>query len=110
MEFEQDALHANNPQYCIEYVHEIFEHLIASENKLLPCSTYMDTVSSILSSLLFIQMIFFLCIFSSKYNHGSSKRISLRLLEFDTRHACACSNQLRAVPVCGYCWHARIAV
>mmetsp|Transcript_93412 Transcript_93412/g.136455 ORF Transcript_93412/g.136455 Transcript_93412/m.136455 type:complete len:418 (-) Transcript_93412:551-1804(-) len=42
--FQQDAINANNPQYCIEYVTEIFEHLISSENKLLPCSTYMDTV------------------------------------------------------------------
>ena len=44
MDFEQDALHANNPQYCVDYVHEIFEHLIASENKLLPSSAYMETV------------------------------------------------------------------
>lgn len=48
MEFEQDALHANNPQYCVDYVHEIFEHLIATENKLMPSSAYMDTVLSVL--------------------------------------------------------------
>jgi hypothetical protein len=47
MEFEQDALHANNPQYCVDYVHEIFEHLIATENKLMPSSAYMDTVLSV---------------------------------------------------------------
>ena len=43
--FEVDAQQANNVQYCVEYVHEIFEHLICSENKLLPSSTYMDSVS-----------------------------------------------------------------
>ena len=47
--FQQDAINANNPQYCIEYVTEIFEHLISSENKLLPCSTYMDTVCPVVN-------------------------------------------------------------
>ena len=45
MELEQDAMHASNPQYCVEYVHEIFEHLTTTEGKLMPRSSYMDTVS-----------------------------------------------------------------
>ena len=44
MELEQDAMHASNPQYCIEYVQEIFEHLTTTEGKLMPRSSYMDTV------------------------------------------------------------------
>ncbi len=43
--FEPDALHANNPQYCTDYVNEIFQHLIATEEKLLPSSSYMESVS-----------------------------------------------------------------
>jgi hypothetical protein len=49
VQFEQDVMHADNPQYCIEYVHEIFEHLISTEDKLLPSSSYMDSVSLSLS-------------------------------------------------------------
>jgi cyclin A len=42
--FEQDRAHANDPQFCVEYVDEIFEHLLATEDKLRPTASYMDTV------------------------------------------------------------------
>ena len=54
MEFEQDIRHANNAQYCVEYVQEIFEHLIATENKLLPSNKYMETVCVVCESVLLI--------------------------------------------------------
>mmetsp|Transcript_1441 Transcript_1441/g.3196 ORF Transcript_1441/g.3196 Transcript_1441/m.3196 type:complete len:402 (-) Transcript_1441:73-1278(-) len=42
--FEQDRMHADDPQFCVEYVDEIFEHLLATEERLQPTPTYMDTV------------------------------------------------------------------
>jgi hypothetical protein len=43
-DFEQDLARANDPQYCVDYVADIMDNLIQSETKLMPSSTYMDTV------------------------------------------------------------------
>jgi len=42
--FAQDCLNANNTQFCVEYAHEIFDHLLATEHKMMPASDYMDRV------------------------------------------------------------------
>ena len=44
--FEEDKQHVNDPQYCIEYVDEIFSHLLNTEHKHLPSPDYMDTVQN----------------------------------------------------------------
>ncbi len=44
--FEEDKQHANDPQYCIEYIDEIFSYLLNTEHKHLPCPEYMDTVQN----------------------------------------------------------------
>jgi hypothetical protein len=42
--FAQDCLNANNTQFCVEYAHEIFDHLLATEHKMMPASDYMERV------------------------------------------------------------------
>ena len=44
IELVEDMRNASNPQYCVEYVQEIFVHLIRTESKLAPSGNYMDTV------------------------------------------------------------------
>lgn len=42
--FAQDCLNANNTQFCVEYAHEIFDHLLNTEQKMMPASDYMERV------------------------------------------------------------------
>lgn len=42
--FAQDCLNASNTQFCVEYSHEIFDHLLKSEADLMPACDYMDQV------------------------------------------------------------------
>mmetsp|Transcript_30069 Transcript_30069/g.58751 ORF Transcript_30069/g.58751 Transcript_30069/m.58751 type:complete len:454 (+) Transcript_30069:127-1488(+) len=42
--FAQDCLNQNNTQFCVEYAHEIYGHLLATEQNLMPASDYMDRV------------------------------------------------------------------
>ncbi len=42
--FAQDCLNVNNAQYCVEYSHEIFDHLLATEANLMPSSDYIDKI------------------------------------------------------------------
>ena len=44
--FEEDKKNANDPQHCIEYVDEIFSHLLSTERKHLPSPDYMDTIQN----------------------------------------------------------------
>jgi hypothetical protein len=44
MMFAQDCLNANNAQYCVEYSHEIFDHLLATEANLMPSFDYIDKI------------------------------------------------------------------